>query len=157
MTMMVRVLVFKPTYVGYTFQQQQNSRQSANQSVTVWSPSETTMNKKKKKRNIELKNFDGVLFSRSKSQEARRRKIREGDLRDNRVPFKYGTHDIWNYYYPIWIENAVLQLVVLGGFLFVAKVKLLLLLLSKILWRIRLLPVYRPVLLLFVLCKWTNL
>lgn len=69
MTIMVRVLVFKPTYVGYTFQQQQNSRQSANQSVTVWSPSETTMNKKKKKRNIELKNFDGVLFSRSKSQE----------------------------------------------------------------------------------------
>lgn len=69
MTMMVRVLVFKPSYVGYTFQQQQNSRQSANQSVTVWSPSETTMNKKKKKRNIELKNFDGVLFSRAKSQE----------------------------------------------------------------------------------------
>lgn len=91
------------------------------------------------------------------SQEPRRRKIGEGDLRDNRVPFKYGTHDIWNYYYSIWIENAVLQLVVLGGFLFVAKVKLLLLLLSKILWRIRLLPVYRPVLLLFVLCKWTNL
>lgn len=111
--------------------------------------------KKKKKRNIELKNFDGVLFSRVKSQEEEKLGTEICETTVCRLNMEPTTFEI--IIIQFGLKMPCFSWSFLGAFYSSPKSNCCCsYLLSKILWRIRLLPVYRPVLLLFVLCKWTS-